>query len=208
MALEFSRPPKDVESAIERGLRAVAPRLQPEEHAGGALAGNAYTLGVRDPHRVYYLGLDDLARGGDLSVAHFTGWRALIDNGDELLTAADMPAEGGEWPSFDRTPSEAQQLLAAFNTAEQHPFVKQHSVEPRYLAIPALYTTALWLYATDNEESLLYMLALDGKTLSEPPAWTEDRFLHELGPRARQQQALADNRAGQIDDYPEPLDTG
>jgi hypothetical protein len=189
MPLEFEEPPNTVSETIDRGLRGRF--RQPDSHdevLGGRSPG---TLGIREPHRVFYLGLKALAEGAGLEAAEQTGWRVLVDDGERLVTTVDVAAEGGDvsggagGASIARSAKEAEQLESAFHAVEQHEFVRHHAIEPRLLMIPALYALALWLYEPANSESMLVPLVVDGRTVAEPTTWTADSFLGELQPKAQ-----------------------
>ena len=57
-----------------------------------ALRNATGTLQLTEPHQVFTLGLTDLAAGKGLDAAKPTGWRYLVQEGDNVLASAETVA--------------------------------------------------------------------------------------------------------------------
>ena len=118
-------------------------------------------LQLTEPHQVFTLGLSDLAAGKGLDAAKPTGWRYLVQEGDNVLASAETVVG-----------SRGEQVFSAFNegrfvdssakamrAVREFPEVGQGGFELRLLNVPGLYVLALWLHDTQGQGDFLVPLA-------------------------------------------------
>jgi hypothetical protein len=152
-------------------------------------------LSLAQPHQVFSLGLADLVSGRGLEAAKPTGWRYLVQSGENALASAETAV----------TPAGPEHVFSAFNsgrlvastaeairTAQRLPRVNQGSFELRLLRVPGLYFTAVWVHDTQGTDDLLIPLepspgVATGKPVPAAP------LLQELTSKA---QAVADRTGG------------
>jgi hypothetical protein len=133
------------------------------------------------------LGLSDLVAGKGLDAARPTGWRYLVQEGDNVLASAETVVG-----------SRGEQVFSAFNegrfvdssakamrAAREFPEVGQGGFELRLLNVPGLYVLALWLHNPQGKGDLLQPLAPSPvETPGDRPA-PAAVLLKELAAKAR-----------------------
>jgi hypothetical protein len=148
-------------------------------------------LSLAQPHQIFSLGLTDLVSGRGLEAAKPTGWRHLVQSGENALASAETaltPAGSDHVFSAFNSGRLVASTVEAIRTAQQLPRVKQGSFELRLLRVPGLYFTAVWLRDTQGTDDLLIPLepspgVATGKPVPAAP------LLKELTSKA---QAVAD----------------
>jgi len=125
-------------------LSRVAPQLS------AALAASPASLSPTLSHKVYTLGLSDLAAqtGNNLGTATLAGWRHTIASDEELVTVdtvADETGSGYKFAALSANPSApgVQSEIAALG---QDADIAAASYEVSLLQIPALGVRAVWLH--------------------------------------------------------------
>lgn len=163
-----------------------------------ALRNAAGPLQLTEPQQVFTLGLSDLAEGKGLDAAKPTGWRYLVQEGDNVLASAETVAgPGGEqvFSAFNEgrfVESSAQAMRAV----GEFPEVGQGGFELRLLNVPGLYVQALWFHETQGEGDLLQPLAPSPvETPGDRPA-PAAVLLKELAAKARAPMEAADRTGG------------
>jgi hypothetical protein len=152
-------------------------------------------LSLAQPHQIFSLGLADLASGKGLEAAKPTGWRYLVQSGENALASAETAG----------TPAGPEHVFSAFNsgrlvastaeairTAQRLPHPKQGSFEPRLLRVPGLYFTAVWVHDTQGGDDLLIPLEPSPGVATGKPVPAAE-LLKELASKA---QAIADRSGG------------
>jgi len=184
MPLHVPEPPRQVvdtvQSTFQTMIKTGSVRLPELRNQPG-------TLALAQPHQIFSLGLADLAAGKGLEAAKPTGWRYLVQSGENALASAETAV----------TPAGAEHVFSAFNsgrlvastveairTAQGLPHVSQGSFELRLLRVPALYFTALWMHGAQGTDDILIPLdPSPGVTTGKPvPAAT---LLPELASKAK-----------------------
>ena len=151
MPLRVPAPPTEAADAVRTTFQAFADsgtfRLPALRNATGPLQ-------LTQPHQVFTLSLADLAAGRGLEAAKPTGWRYLVQEGDNTIAAADaVPAGPGSGYVFSAL-NEGRFVTStagAIQAAQAIPEVSQGEFELRLLQVPALHAMALWLH--DLQES-------------------------------------------------------
>jgi hypothetical protein len=145
-------------------------------------------LQLTEPHQVFILGLDDLVAGRGLDAAKPTGWRYLIQQGDNVLASAETVRGGGVDTHVFAAFNEGRfvgSTAEAIRTARRLPELQTAKFELRLLQVPALHVMAVWLHSGTGTGDLLVPLApspLDTPAGGPVPA---ARLLTELVAKAR-----------------------
>jgi hypothetical protein len=163
-----------------------------------ALRNATGTLQLGEPQQVFTLDLTDLAAGKGLDAARPTGWRYLVQEGDNVLASAETVAgPRGEqvFSAFNESrfvDSSAKALRAVGNSPE----MAQGGYELRLLNVPGLYVQALWFHQTQGKGDLLQPLAPSPvETPGDKPA-PAAVLLKELAAKARIPMEAADRTGG------------
>ena len=151
MPLRVPAPPTEAADAVHSTFQAFADsgtfRLPALRNVTGPLQ-------LTKPHQVFTLGLADLAAGRGLEAANPTGWRYLVQEGDNVLAAADTVATGSGNDYIFSAFNEGRFVTStaeAIQAAQAIPEVSQGDFEFRLLDVPGLHVMALWLH--DLKES-------------------------------------------------------
>jgi hypothetical protein len=151
MPIQPTQPPSDAIEAVRQSMARRRPRkpgLRPGTESVPAPAS------VSAPQRVFTVGLDGLAGPEAIEdTAQATGWRFLVEEGRELVAAAEVqdltraavPAQLTEGPFVSST---ADGLRAAEALAP----VQEGDYELRLLRAPALNLLALWLHTSGSDD--------------------------------------------------------
>lgn len=147
MPLHMPEPPQLVPDKIRSKLNEFA---DGSKFSTKALRGaRKEQLDVTTPHRVFTMGLDDVASGAGLDRAQPGGWRYLVEDGGQLIASAEATErdDGGfELSQFTEGPFVAA-TDKAVKAVRKLPQLAAAGFELRLLRIPALYMMALWLHA-------------------------------------------------------------
>jgi len=163
-----------------------------------ALRAATGTLQLAEPHPVFTLDLADLVAGKGLDAARPTGWRYLVQEGDNVLASAETVAgPRGEqvFSAFNESrfvDSSAKALRALGNSPE----MAQGSYELRLLNVPGLYVQALWFHQTQGKGDLLQPLAPSPVETPEDKPAPAAMLLKELAAKARIPMEAADRTGG------------
>lgn len=149
-------------------------------------------LEVAVPHRVYFVGFDDVLQGRILSATQPVGWRYLLLDGDTARAAVEIIVnEDGNVEGFshvDEGPF-VESMVAGVMFAEEFESSREGDYELRLLSIPSLYLIALWLHGADN---LLVPLAPTPGGLNTQHAYTEEEILSSLSDLVQRRTSTAD----------------
>ena len=163
-----------------------------------ALRNATGTLQLGEPQQVFTLDLTDLAAGKGLDAARPTGWRYLVQEGDNVLASAETVAgPRGEqvFSAFNESrfvDSSAKALRALGNSPE----MAQGGYELRLLNVPGLYVQALWFHQTQGKGDLLQPLAPSPVETPEDKPAPAAMLLKELAAKARIPMEAADRTGG------------
>jgi hypothetical protein len=156
-------------------------------------------LQLTEPHQVFTLGLADLVAGRGLDAAKPTGWRHLVQEGDNVLASAETVAAGsaGEhvFSAFNEGPFVATSAKS-IRAAREFPEVKQGGFELRLLNVPGLYVMALWLHDAKGKGDLLVPLAPSPVQTPAGLPVPASVLLKELVAKAKAPIAAADRSGG------------
>jgi len=185
MALVIPTPPAEAANAIHATFQPLADaasfRLPALQNATG-------TLSLAQPHQVFTLGLSDLVAQKGLAAAQPTGWRYLIQDGENALASAEAVTTGSGdehvFSAFNEGPFVAS-TASALKSVQSLPQVAAGSFEPRLLHVPALHVMALWLYDAQAPGSDL-MVPLAPSPIESPAgqAIPAAQFLQEVAAKA------------------------
>jgi hypothetical protein len=164
-----------------------------------ALRSATRPLQLTEPHQVFTLGLSDLVAGKGLDAARPTGWRYLVQEGDNVLASAETvavgPADKQVFSAFTEGGFVASSA-SAIHAVRAFPEVKQGDFELRLLNIPGLYVLALWLHHTQAKGDLLVPLAPSPVETPAGKTVPADVLLKELADKAQAPIAAADRTGG------------
>ncbi len=196
MALIAPRPPKQAVDAVQSTFR--------ELNKNGAfrsptLRSATGPLQLTEPHQVFTLGLTDLAAGKGLDAAKPTGWRYLVQQGDNVLASAESivvgPANEHVFSAFNEGRFVASSA-SAIRAVREIPEVGRGGFELRLLNVPGLYVLALWLHAAQGSGDLLVPLAPSPVETPAGKPVPAAVLLKELADKARIPIEAADRTGG------------
>jgi len=170
---------------------------RPETHTFAATAGaSPQDISVAAPHRVYFVGADEVAAGRLLGAAQLAGWRYIVLAGERPLLAAEL-AFVAEGQQLEFTHTNVAPLVEAtikgVRVAEGLEEIRAGDFELRLLEIPSLSLCALWLHAEQRDFLLPLTPAPNGVTPYH--LYTEDELLSILGAAAATRLQIRDDRA-------------
>lgn len=163
-----------------------------------ALRNATGTLQLAEPHQVFTLDLTDLVAGKGLDAARPTGWRYLVQEGDNTLASAETVAgpKGEQVFSAFNESRFVDSSAKALRAVEEAPEVAQGGFELRLLNVPGLYVQALWFHETQGRGDLLQPLAPSPvETPGDKPA-PAAVLLKELADKAQAPIEAADRSGG------------
>lgn len=163
-----------------------------------ALRNATGTLQLTEPHQVFTLGLTDLAAGKGLDAAKPTGWRYLVQEGDNVLASAETVAgPRGEqvFSAFNESRFVASSAKA-IRAVRESPAVAQGGFELRLLNVPGLYVLALWLHGAQGKGDLLVPLAPSPVETPAGKPVAAAVLLKELADKAQAPIEAADRSGG------------
>ena len=112
-------------------------------------------LTITDAHQIYSAVPQDVTSGKLLSAARLTGWRYLLTHGTNAVGEAWLYAspEAGGALKFNSLFGDrfAQPTLVALRQAKELPPVKKQDYELRYLNMPSLSFSAVWLHGVSDD---------------------------------------------------------
>ena len=189
MALTHSRPPAKALDIVRTALGSLID--QPTGTAHDMALGGTENLRAAAPHKIYFVGLQDVAGGRLLSSAKLTGWRYIIVKGDYPMAAAELGTDesggGLEFSQLNQGPF-VSSTVEGVSLAERLDEVLSDNYEPRLLRIPGLFVIALWLHG-QTQNDLLIPLPPTRPELEPYATYTEEDFL-----KAIQQAAIKKNK--------------
>jgi hypothetical protein len=142
-------------------------------------------LAITAPHQVFTLALRDVADAAALEKAQPTGWRYLLEVGDDVVAAVETSeADGKHVLSHVNHGPFVRGTVDALGVAETAAGDRP-GVELRLLHVPALYLLALWLRDTSGAAGAIVIpIAPAPGVLEANRPYTSEEFL-----RAAQEQA-------------------
>jgi hypothetical protein len=155
-------------------------------------------LQLTEPHQVFTLGLSDLAAGKGLDAATPTGWRYLVQEGDNVLASAETVAgpRGEQVFSAFNEGRFVDSSAKAMRAMREFPEVGQGGFELRLLNVPGLYVLALWLHDTQGQGDFLVPLAPSPVETPAGKPVPAAVLLKELAAKAQVPIAAADRTGG------------
>ena len=155
------------------------------------------------PHKVYTVGLNDLAKGKLLSAAKETAWRYLLvadgkPVGEVELGSKTPSTQAGDADLEFKALNEGPFAEATFNTlrfAEKLDSVAREDYELRFLRIAAVYFAALWLHG--KQDDLIIPMGKPPGGLKENTIYQESQVieaLHRVAETAKQFHQSASSR--------------
>jgi hypothetical protein len=153
-------------------------------------------ISVSAPHRVYFVGADDVAAGKLLGAARLTGWRYIVLAREKPLFAAELSfvAEGKPL-EFSHTNAGPYVVgtIKGVRVAEGLEDIRAGDFELRLLEVPSLSLNALWLHA-EGRDFLLPMPPAPTE-LTPYHLYTEEEVLGSLRAPAAKRMQIRDDRA-------------
>lgn len=162
--------------------------------AGGLLKDlRAAELAIADPHRCYFVSLEDLIAGRLLEAAEPVSWRYLLIQRNSALAEAELTEVSKrklEFNGLHQSPF-SNATLIVLRIAEKLPEVQKRDYELRYLKIPSVYLAAVWLHRKDD--NLLMPLIQPPGGLQENRPYSEKEVLKALRPVAKKAKEFGDS---------------
>jgi|GEM_PF-1955573 len=187
-ALVFPTGPGDGPQIISRNIDPIL------RHDPKFLSGLQTTdLTVAPAHRVYSVGLTNLAAGQLLSAATPSSWRYLLVHGTNAVGEANLSQDEAGRLKFNGFSSTrfADETRVALQIAENSGRLQNTDYEVRYLLLPSIHFVALWLHATTDD--LIVPLPPTFARIRDYRLCSETEALQFLKPEAqrvlRQEQA-------------------
>jgi hypothetical protein len=160
------------------------------------------TLDGSRPHRVYTVGLSDLAAGKLLSAAKPIAWRYFVLASDGEVTG-EMEFESAEEPTEGNATLKPRAItrgpftdatVTALHAAETLHVVNEQPYEPRFLKIAAVYFAGLWLHGESRD--LILPIANTPAGLEQNKPYSENQIIEILQPIARRNKEFHDLATG------------
>ncbi|HEX8190957.1 MAG TPA: hypothetical protein VF586_21535 [Pyrinomonadaceae bacterium] len=204
MGLTLPKPPGRGPEIIQTALSGIIDRSVTTDEMA---LGGSERLDLSAPHKIFFVGLRDVAERRVLPAATQTGWRYIILRGDSPLAAAelgvDATAGGGEgdddgleFSQFNRGPYVIN-TVAGVELAASLDAVRNDDYELRLLKIPALYIIALWLHAEADGKDIIIPLPPTRPELKPFDSYTEQQFASIIHDAALRKQDFEDNDTGE-----------
>jgi hypothetical protein len=196
MGIEFAAPPPKLVAALSSDLKKNATRGEWTISTLSGMTGSKLSIG--SGHRVYTMGLDQIAAGYKASQLEPQAWRFLVTAGKETVAAVESDnapstkAGTGKLASVNagRFVESTASALAAL--AGEKSVASEGKSEPRLLRIPALYVMALWLHDEKTGKDSVQVLAPAPDFLTVDKVYGMDEFLAALKAPAEQRLAFDD----------------
>lgn len=173
-------------------LRASLPQLG--RVVGGAaralLSASAGAWGVppRYPHQMYTVEPAELAAGAGFEAARPIGWRYIVGQGAEVMSAEVLHDEsrgGYQFPRITEGPF-VEQTVKTIQTAERDSRILSGDYELATVLIPALHVFALWLRGTGRSADWLLPMAPTNSLLEADHWYERPAFEQTLQQAARE----------------------
>jgi len=195
MAINLPTPPKEGLEVLRGAITELMSR--PESNTFAATAGVASEyISVAAPHRVYFVGADEVAAGRLLGAARLTGWRYIVLAGERPLFAAELSFAGEgkrlEFSHTNRGPF-VEGTIKGVRVAEGLEDIRAGNFELRLLGVPSLSLNALWLHAVDRD--FLLPMPPAPSDLAPYRLYTEEAALTMLRAVAAKRMQIRDDRA-------------
>lgn len=110
-------------------------------------------LTVTEPHLEYGIGLTNVASGQLLSAAGPYGWRYMVYQGTNFIGVSELTLQGpnGEVVESKSLQQADQTFNIALGIAQKLPQVEKADYELRYIEIPAMSLSFLWLHGKSDD---------------------------------------------------------
>ena len=183
MAITFPAPPSFDQKILGQRLAQIA--SSPLSGDRGQIVGvSVDRLSYTAPHQNWYSPLDAILAGRLLADAMPTSWRYLLCEGDRGIGEIEVAMRDRSDPSVVIHEGSAAQLsIEALNFSELIPEVVSQDFEARFLKVPALDFTAVWLHR--DRHDLIVPVTGCGDTLLSRRAYAEPEVIKALLPRSR-----------------------
>lgn len=194
MAILKPAPSGTVRQAFVEGIT----RMTEGSTAPGAIAARSAVLGGAAPnqeaHRVFSMGLQDLADNKGIEAARPSGWRFLASTPAGGAAAGEVSEPAGGQPAMTRLAhgSEVAELLKSAGEVEKLPEVEAGSYEMRAIEIPALLIQAFWLKSQTASPDLVVPVRSLSKGIELMHPYTADEFLRIVQPMAEERLKFDD----------------
>lgn len=190
MSLHFATEPKNGTALVQKGLNRLSTRTSP-------LSGRAVdfsALQVQQPHAVYDLRADAVARGGGLASASASSFRYLVQAGGANIAAAEVLADATgtatllanlNYGPYVEATARALAQVATLTS------VSAGSYEVRLLRFSAIALMALWLKPDSGGADIIYPLAPAPEGLQAEQQYSADDFMKAIRPLAQKRAAAS-----------------
>ncbi|MCB1866730.1 MAG: hypothetical protein KDG50_15030 [Chromatiales bacterium] len=114
------------------------------------------------PHKVYYIGSDDLLSGKGLGAAQLSAWRYVFRGEDNQTHVAEIGVdEDNATHSFHliNRGSHVDNFVALYEQIHEHDAVVEKDYEVNLLRAPACYVIAVWFKGVGHDHDLFVPLA-------------------------------------------------
>ena len=184
MPIHFAAEPINGSSLVHRGLDQVATRTSPLSGLGIDFA----ALQLFQPHAVYDMRADAVAKGGGLASATATGFRYLVHSGNANIAAGEVHTDATGAATLLANINYGPYVEAtakAITQVSELPAVSAGSFEMRLLRFSAIALMALWLKPDAGGADILYPLDPAPAPLQAESAYSAADFFKAILPLAQ-----------------------
>lgn len=138
------------------------------------------------PLAVYSLGLEPLKDGKGIANADPVAWRVFVlDQANRPVGVAEVaPAGGGMAPAFQGYTRGPQVAASGRALSDAEAQTVGGEYEPRFLEVPGINVTALWLKNVGSGEDRIVPIEPIPRFLKGQPSFTPGEFLDRVRPQA------------------------
>jgi len=185
MAIHYAPEPANGASLVQQGFKQLA--MRPDHPLARVAASEVVQL--VQPHPVYDLRADEVAKGGGLSTAVKTGFRYLVQTDDQGHVAAgevqtDSEGSARLLANINYGPY-VKATADAVSKVQTLPQVGSGSYELRLLRFAAVYLVAIWLKPDHGDGDILYPLAPAPTGLEADRPYSEQELFQVIRPIAQ-----------------------
>ena len=172
--------------APEAGRQLISQNIAPILHADPRFFNGLQSddLAVSEPHRVYSIGLTNLAAGQFLSAAKSGSWRYLLLHDIRAVGEVSVIEDQGQLHFGGLSSSRfADETRVAVENARASSRLRDRDYELRFLDIPSIHFVAVWFHA-DNDD-VLVPLRPAWSPLKVDELYSENEIVQVIRPQAQ-----------------------
>ncbi len=194
--IKIPRPPERSWQAVREGI---ADLLEADPSRSELIgAGGETSPMLTAPHRSYVLALADLINDKGVGAAHPTGWRFLVRDGDRFLGVGEteeVSQAESDFAQFDSA-SLALRTAGALREVEARATSLNQDFEVRYLRIPEVLCSGLWLHGVRSDLLMILETARPRPQAADHDLVEAEEYLRALADEVRAEPVADDDLIG------------